>query len=285
MQFNKKILIDSTIGLIMGGGLVFLVYEVIDKQTLLKFFPTESALSNTIFFSSVVLAPFVAIALHELGHLFAGLLQNFKTELYVVGFLGIKRENNKLRVYFNTNVQYFGGVAATSPTKLLEETDLINKYKLILISGPIASLVVAFAAIGYFLFNNSLFNPFFGILGVASFGIFLATTLPEKTGIFFTDRKRFQRLNDKGEIGKTELAFLQIVNQTLLENTCKNIAIDKLALLKKDADNIIQFWGHYFEYQYFKDNNMADAALETKANLLSYKSYLPNAFWKTLAIE
>jgi hypothetical protein len=90
--------------LILGGGIVYFSFTVMSKELLMKFLPDESVFEKIIFFTSIFFVPFFAILLHELGHLVAGIIQGFKIELFVVGFLGIKRENNKLKFYFNTNV-------------------------------------------------------------------------------------------------------------------------------------------------------------------------------------
>lgn len=285
MEFNKKIIIDSVLGLVLGGGMVYLAYISVSKATLMKFLPNASLLENVIFFASLIFAPFMAIMLHELGHLLAGLFQGFRLELFVVGFLGIKRDDKKIKVYFNTNVQYFGGVAATSPIEILTDEELIRKYRAILISGPLFSFI--FSLISFFIlyYSNSALNPFFGLFSVTSFGIFLATTIPNKSGIFFSDRKRYQRLLDKGDIGKIELAFLQIVNQSLLENTCKNLPLERVQKLKTDKDKIIQFWGYYFEYQHYKDNNNIPHAETVKQTLLNYKLLIPSAIWKSLQLD
>lgn len=285
MKFNKKIIIDSLLGLILGGGIVYFSFMIMSKELLMKFLPDDSVFENIIFFTSILLVPFLAILLHEMGHLVAGIIQGFKTELFVVGFFGIKRENNKLNYFLNTNVQYFGGVAATSPNQILTDEELRIKYKNILISGPIVSLVFGVLPFVFFYVFDSAFNSFWGLLAIISSGIFLATTLPEKTGIFFTDRKRFQRLSDQGKTGQIELAFLQIVNQTLLEGSCKNISLQNIEKMKSDEEKIVQFWAYYFEFQYFKDNNNFTHAEQVKVTLLNYKEILPNNFWKSLGID
>lgn len=285
MKFNKKIIIDSLLGLVLGGGIVYFSFTVMSKELLMKFLPDESVFENIIFFTSIFFAPFLSIILHELGHLLAGIIQGFKTELFVVGFLGIKRENNELKFYFNTNVQYFGGVAATSPTKILSDIELINKYRIILVSGPIISLLFGVLAFTIFYVFDSAFTSFLGLLAITSFGIFFATTLPEKTGIFFTDRKRFQRLSDKGKIGQIELAFLQIVNQSLLEGNCKNLSLQNIEKMKSDEEKIVQFWAYYFEFQYFKDNNNLEESENTKSKIYTYKDAIPKSLWKNLQIE
>ena len=284
MTFNKKIVKDSLLGLLLGGGLMYLGFALGSSKMFSKFLP-EGETSLLVFFPTVFLAPFLAIALHELGHLLAGLLQGFRLELFVVGFLGIRREGNKTKVYFNTNFQYFGGVAATSPRQKLPDEQLIRAYKFIVLAGPITSLVFCVIPFTVFYLTETLLNPFWALLGGSSFGIFLATTLPNKTGIFFTDRKRFQRLNNQGEVGKIELAFLQILNQSLLDGHCKNIPLPNIEIVKKDTDQVIQFWGYYFEYQHYKDSEQTDKLPQSKAQLQPYKPVIPDSLWKSLNIS
>ena len=283
MNFNKKTLIDGLIGFILGGACMYIGYKSMNKHILLKFFPDNNT-EAAVFYTSLLFAPFCAIMLHELGHLGAGLFQGFRLELFVVGFLGIKRAGSKTIPYLNTNFQYFGGVAASSPTKQLADKELIQKYKVILLAGPISSLIFAVLAWIIFYFGDTILNPFLGLFAFISLGIFLATTLPAQTGIFFSDRKRYQRLNDKGEVGKIELAFLQIVNQALLEDSCKNLSLERINMLKKDEEEIIIFWAYYFEYQYYKDNQLTENMYETKEKLMQYKPLIPNAIWKSLEI-
>jgi Peptidase family M50 len=285
MKFNRKVFIDSFLGLIVGGVLIYLGYISIKEKTLFKFLPNDSILQNVTFFTSIVIAPFLAIALHELGHLIAGIFQGFRLELYVVGFFGLKRVEDKIKVYFNTNAQYFGGVAATSPKKILSDSELIRKYKIILISGPLFSLIFGIIPLFGLYYSNSMLKPFLALLGITSLGVFFVTTIPSRSGIFFTDRKRYQRLNDKGETGQIELAFLQIVNQSLLENNCKNLPLERINKLKTDNDKVIQFWGHYFEYQHYKDNGNLAGADTVKYALENYKQLMPKSIWKSLQID
>ena len=286
MKLNKKLFINTIILIIFGAGFVFIGYHLsLKEETLQKFLPGHSVLKNVIFFSSIIIGPYFAIVLHELGHLLAGIFQGFKVELYVVGFLGIKRVDNSIKWYFNTDWEFFGGMAATSPRKFLSDDELINTYKIILISGPLASLAFGIIPLLIFFNSHSILDPFFALLGVTSLGLCLATTLPNKSGIFFTDRKRYQRLNNKGKIGAIELAFLQVVNQSLLEKTCKNIPLERIDILKKDEDKMIQFWGYYFSFQHYKDNNNDLDAAKVQQTLQDYKKLMPGSIWKSLQID
>jgi hypothetical protein len=92
-----------------------------------------------LYFTLVLLALLTALAVHELGHLVAGLLGGFRFQLFVVGLLGVKRTPAGIRVFLNRDVGLMGGVAATVPVA----QDPVNKRKFawMLLSGPLASLL------------------------------------------------------------------------------------------------------------------------------------------------
>lgn len=279
---DSKTLKDSLIGLVLGMVLMFGAYYSIPKDFILKLIP-KSSLETGVFFISVILCPFLAILFHELGHLIAGLIQGFKLQLFVVAFLGIKRENNEVKFYFNKELQFFGGIAATSPQKVTK--NLKKQFAYILISGPLSSLIFGVLFLLLFSITDSLFNASLGVTGIISLGLFLATTLPAKSGVFFTDRKRMQRLLDKGRIGDIEYSFLKTTSQLLIDSHYKNIAYEDLKIIQSDAEPIIQFWGYYYELKYFEESGDEDKVLIIKNNLSQYKKIVPPTIWKSLLID
>jgi hypothetical protein len=256
-------------------------YYLIPKESLLKILP-NSSLETTIFIGSIVLCPFIAIFIHELGHLLAGLIQGFKLQLFVVAFLGIKRVDDKIEFYFNKELQFFGGIAATSPLQISK--NLKKQFAFILIAGPLFSLIFGILLILLFNLTDSVFNSSIGITGVISIGLFFATTLPNKSGVFFTDRKRMQRLLDNGRTGEIESSFIKASSQLLIDNHYKNISIEDLKMIQSDEEPIIQFWGHYYEFKHFEDSGNEEMALTIKSKLYHYKEIVPQNIWKSLGI-
>ena len=279
---KNKTLKDSLIGLILGMAIMLGAYYSIPKDSIDKLVP-NSPVETVIFFGSVILCPFFAIFIHELGHLTAGLVQGFKVQLFIVAFLGIKREEDTVKFYFNKEFQFFGGIAATSPKKIT--TYLKKQYAYILIAGPLFSLFFGVLFIILFSFTDSIFNSSLGITGIISIGMFLATTLPSKSGIFFTDRKRMQRLLDKGKIGEIEYSFLKTTSQLLIDNHYKNISIVDLKMIQSDNEPIIQFWGHYYEFKHFEEIGNEETALKIKNTLYLFKDSIPKTIWKSLSIN
>ncbi|MEL7124290.1 MAG: site-2 protease family protein [Bacteroidota bacterium] len=183
----------------------------------------------------------LVLGVHELGHLLVGLVQGFRFELYVVGFLGIKREEEKVKVYFNKNLGYYGGVAATSPTD--GSPDNAKKFARILLAGPIASILFAVICYVIALYSFGEWKFIFYLGALASIGIFIATTVPSRTGMFFTDRKRFQRLIKPGKDREIELAMLNIMGQFTKDNSYENIKKSDIELMTKDDTPFIRYFG------------------------------------------
>ncbi len=278
---NNKTVKDSLIGLFLGMAIMLSAYYLIPKESLLKILP-NSKLETTIFIGSIVLCPFIAIFIHELGHLLAGLIQGFKLQLFVVAFLGIKRVDDKIEFYFNKELQFFGGIAATSPLQISK--NLKKQFAFILIAGPLFSLIFGILLILLFNLTDSVFNSSIGITGVISIGLFFATTLPNKSGVFFTDRKRMQRLLDNGRTGEIESSFIKASSQLLIDSHYKNISMEDLKMIQSDEEPIIQFWGHYYEFKHFEDIGNEEMALTIKSKLYHYKEIVPQNIWKSLGI-
>jgi hypothetical protein len=279
---NNKTFKDSLIGLVLGMAIMLSAYYLIPKEIILKLFP-KSPVEIIVFISSVILCPFIAILLHELGHLLAGLIQGFKLQLFVVAFLGIKRVDDKVVFYFNKDLQFFGGIAATSPQKI---TNFLKKqFAYILIAGPLSSLVFGLIFLFLFKTTDSIFNASIGIVGIISSGLFLATTLPSKSGVFFTDRKRMQRLLDKGRVGEIEYSFLRTTSQLLIDAHYQNISIEDLKIIQSDDEPIIQFWGYYFEFKHYEELGNSEKAALIKEKLQTYKEIVPVNIWNSLSIN
>jgi hypothetical protein len=204
----------------------------------------ESGTEKAIFIVSIIVMAIVVLAVHELGHLLAGLAQGFKFFLYVVGPLGFKRDDNdKVTIYLNKNLAYYGGVAGTTPVE--DHPDNAKKFARILLAGPVASLLFAAICIvlAYLMGRPLGMTLFTG--GMISIAIFFATTIPSRTGMMFTDRKRYQRLVTPGKDQQVELAMLRIMGQFSKDNSYQNINPADIAIMASDDAPFISFFGHF----------------------------------------
>jgi hypothetical protein len=235
------------------------------------------------YFPMLVIAPLTAILIHEIGHLLTGHFLGQRLKLFVVAFLGIKEEDGKTKFFFNTNPSYFGGISATAPRTA---SDINPKcFAKILIAGPILSFLFFIICLLNFLKTDSLFNSFLGLSALISFGLFLATTIPGKTGIMFTDRKRFQRLIKKGASQELEIALYELISKGIIENSFKNIDINKTVILEKDDDVKIIFWTYYLRYMFYKENMLEEQQIIGLTELQNIKQEIPKSIWNSLKKE
>lgn len=201
----------------------------------------ESTEDKIILILGVIIIMHFVLFIHELGHVVMGLLQGFRFELLVVGLLGIRREKEKIKIYLNKNFSYYGGLGLTVPID--DSSDNGGKFANVLLAGPIASIV--FAVICFFIVNH-LAKPYgviFFAAGLGSFGIFLATTIPSRSGMFYTDRKRYQRLMTPGKDQDVELAMLTILGSFTKNQSYKDIKKEVFDVLITDNDIFVKHYG------------------------------------------
>ena len=200
----------------------------------------------------LILSIFVVLSFHELGHLIAGLIQGFRFELFVVGPLGIKRENNKIKIYVNTNPSYYWGVTATMPN----DGHPVNaqKFARVLLAGPMASLFLAMIGLLAFSFVSKPFDLIFFSLGALSLTTFFVTTLPSKAGMFFTDRKRYQRLVRPGKDQEVELALFRILGKYSKDESYKNLDIKDIKILIQEDSTFFHYYGLFCMKAYLIEN-------------------------------
>jgi len=221
--------------------LFFILIKLSNVIEFAKNTKVETQEDKIILIVGVIIIMHFVLLIHELGHVIMGLLQGFRFELLVVGLLGIKREEEKIKIYLNKNFGYYGGLGLTVPKD--DSSDNLRKFANVILAGPIASIV--FAVICFFVVNY-LANPYGVIVfaaGLASFGIFLATTIPSRSGMFYTDRKRYQRLMTAGKDQEVELAMLTILGSYVKNHSYKDIKKEVFDVLITDNDLFVKHYG------------------------------------------
>ena len=221
--------------------MLFGILLISKEMDFVKDLKPKTSTGKYIMMVGIVIMGFIVLAVHELGHLVTGLANGFKFELFVVGPLGIKRENDKVKIYLNKELGYYGGVAATSPVD--DHKDNAKKFARILLGGPIASVLFAIICIAIAYFAGRPFGILFFTGGLISIAIFFATTIPSRTGMFFTDRKRYQRLTSPGKDQQVELAIISIMGKFAKDNSYKNIDENDINVLVTDEYPFVRFFG------------------------------------------
>lgn len=228
-------------GFALATILFFILIKLSNVIEFAKNMQVETQNDKIILIIGVIIIMHFVLFIHELGHVVMGLLQGFRFELLVVGLLGIRREKEKIKIYLNKNFGYYGGLGLTVPKD--DSSDNGRKFANVLLAGPIASIV--FAVMCFFIVNY-LANPYGVIVftaGLASFGIFLATTIPSRSGMFYTDRKRYQRIMTAGKDQDVELAMLTVLGSFVKNQSYKDIKKEVFDVLITDNDLFVKHYG------------------------------------------
>lgn len=200
-----------------------------------------------------IFSAMIALTVHELGHLIAGLIMGFRFELFVSGFLKIHRnEQGKIKIGLNKDMSLFGGVAATIPVD--PHADNRKKFAIVILSGPIASFLYMLICIFLVNFIAEPWKLLIAISAASSFGIFFGTVIPNKSGFFFTDRKRFQRLISQSNDALVECSLLKLIALQTKEASMKNADYQDILTMKSDKDPFIQYFALYYECMYHYDH-------------------------------
>ncbi|REG84099.1 site-2 protease family protein [Winogradskyella sediminis] len=229
---------------------------------------------------SIIILLFVVLGVHELGHLIAGLVQGFRFELFVVGPLGIKREDNKIKLFLNKNIAHYGGIASTLPKE--DNPENSKKLAIICLAGPISSVILAII-LGIIYYAFEFQSSHIILIGaLASIGIFLATTIPNKSGTFFTDRKRYQRLTSNGKERDVELAVLRIIGNYGKDNSYINVNPNDIETMISDEH--YKYFGLFTKLTYQFETN-GHFELETENEFEKASKVMPKSLVKATKMQ
>ncbi len=236
---------------VLGGvALGYLLKNFVDKEVMSSMLPDDT--NKWVVILGLLVVYLIVMLFHELGHLLTGLLLGFSFQLFVIGFFGMRRnEDGKVEIYLNKEWAYFGGVAATGPRKHdPRNIDIMSK---IIIAGPLASILLSFLCFILLPFFAPPYSFFTVVTGFMSIGIFLATTIPSSTGIFYTDRKRYQRLRSGGIESEIEAALMEATGLLASRSSLADMDVKKIDVIQQDEKVFMKYIGLYYKWKYLKD--------------------------------
>ncbi len=279
LKLMLLMLVSGAFGFFLMRGMLTLLPDQI------KYLKGDGFGGVLVIFALLILSYFTTVALHELGHLLTGLAQGFRFYMYIVGFLGVKRdENEQVQFYFNTDLQLFGGIAGCFPTH--DDPSNLRKMAWVVAAGPLTSLLTgALFTWGAFAMLHQLnpdstvlhkiFTGFFIFLAFMSIAIFAATTLPSRTGPFFTDRARFFRLIRGGKTAQIEQAIMQIIAFSYSGKRFRDLDFTKIQLIESDPSPVMHSISNYYAYYYYLDLQAFEQALAYAKKMEQASAALP----------
>ncbi len=134
------------------------------------------------------LLAFLALLVHELGHLAGGMSRGMRFMLLIVGPLRLRRTVSGIKLDWFLRAETLGGLAAALP----DMTRPMRGQLLPLIAGgPVASLLLTALALSAAAVTDGRLSSYLTLLGLLSIPIFVVTALPMRAGGFLSDGRQF----------------------------------------------------------------------------------------------
>ncbi|QXE02457.1 site-2 protease family protein [Terribacillus sp. DMT04] len=156
------------------------------------------------------MAAFLAIALHELGHVIGGKLMGMNFGYFVVGPFYVEKGRKRIRVRENRSWGLFGGVALMLPAPGRTEERHRKDLAMMTISGPIMSLLLSLLTLAIWQLTTI---DFFRTCSLFHAVILLATILPLPNGPFQTDGVACYHLFRKTKIGMYKIQTASLMGE------------------------------------------------------------------------
>jgi hypothetical protein len=227
----------------------------------------------------------IVLATHEIGHLLGGLSQGMRFLLLIVGPFGWHASVSGPRFEWNTNFALMGGIAAAIPTKV--GTELRRQLLVLIAGGPVSSLFLTILAVAVASVSNPRFAAYCIFIAATSFGIFLVTLIPVRSGGFMSDGMQIIDVWRGGSAAVERSALMQIFAQSLdgvRPRDWDASAIDQLS--KMDSKDPVRLTGGalYLLYRAMDSGNHADIVQYRKLLENSAERY-PSGFKQSIYVE
>lgn len=155
----------------------------------------------------------IVLGTHEIGHLVGGLSQGMRFLMLIVGPFGWHASVSGVRFEWNTNVALMGGLAATIPTGAGNPS--VRQLLVLIAGGPAASLLLTIFAVALAALSDPRFAAYWIFIAATSFGIFLVTLIPVRSGGFMSDGMQIIDVMRGGSAVVERGALMQIYAQSL----------------------------------------------------------------------
>lgn len=153
-------------------------------------------------FPLIVVAFYIAIFMHELGHLIAGATAGFELRAFMVGAFLCSKESGGWRFQFVVRNLLWGGLTAQVATS---EDNLTKRYLRVVMGGPAASLALLMLAL--LLPGGLLIRLLFWVNLILT----ISVCVPYTAGCFPNDAKLILLLTRKGAVGDRIIAILYLL--------------------------------------------------------------------------
>jgi hypothetical protein len=255
--FTAKTLIGVLVGVLIGGGVGF----GIGKYGSGLLVPFEGAKwLKLVALLGLPVWWFVAVGVHELGHVVGGWIGGGRLLLYVVGPFMWRRTPAGLQFGWNRQVNLAGGLAACLP--LDPGAVSASRFAVMIAGGPVSSLLLAamlggvagLLSVGEPGAARALLQHQMAFGAAISLLIFAVTALPGAAGGFKSDGRRFLELLRGDARSEQEKAMIVLTVSSL--GGVRPADYDPALIARVTAlrdGSLFDLYGHYSAFHHAMD--------------------------------
>ncbi len=227
----------------------------------------------------VIPSYFIVVSIHELGHILTGLFHGFKFYLFVIGPIGLKRnEQDKVVLYLEKNPTLWGGVCAVLPKT--QDFENLKAYARFIIAGPLFTLVFGGIILCLLLLIG---HQFLLLLGAMSVAISIATLIPSRSGAFYSDGGRWLRIVRNTRARAVELALFKLVQSAVAYQSYAHIKLADTRPLIDSEDHREQYIGHLYAMNYYKEHGNTAMEEKHRMELKDLEPKVPKSFIRLMS--
>ena len=230
------------------------------------------------------LAWLIAITVHELGHLAAGMARGMRFLLLIVGPVKIARSAGGLTLGWVFNLGTLGGLAAAIPDP---SRPLPPQMRALVAGGPGASALLGLACLALAAASDGRVAAYSSVVAAISLLVFAVTAMPMRAGGFMSDGMQWLELRRGGAAVEQRQALATLVGQSLAGIRPRDLDVDALqrGLALAGTDPVRDTSLVY--YAYLRDLDAGDiaAASDHVDRLAADFLVFPDGFRQGLAIE
>ncbi len=226
----------------------------------------------------------LVIAVHEAGHLLAGLARGMRFLLYVVGPFGWVRGADGVRFRWFFNLGTLGGMAATLPDS---QRPLDAQMMPVVLGGPIASVLLAVFALAVFAATDGRAAGYALIVGLLSCLIFVVTALPFRAGGFMSDGMQWLAYRRGGAEVARRARVSALMGQSMAGTRPRELDAALLAQAQSDAgDDVLCSMGVWmYSYAHALDNGRLEEAEAWAKRMAEAVDRYPDGFRQGVMVE
>lgn len=226
----------------------------------------------------------LVLAVHELGHLLAGMSRGMRFLLLIVGPMQWTRSPGGVRFKWHGNLGLMGGLAAATPDP---GQPLRPQLQRLILGGPLASLVLAIVALGVSVPLDGRPGAFVVILGFLSLAIFLATATPVSAGGYMSDGMQLLELRRGGSAVAERQLLLRLMGLSYAGVRPRDwdSALVSEALSLEYAVPMRRVAGRIFGLYHAMDRDDREQLLAHAAWLAEHLDEYPQGFRQAVTLE